>query len=67
MIDCWFYWYVLIYSPLFDIYEIQYQRSIYIFRRYRQEKLARMMGLDEDGYDIMPGNNREMQNAGLYQ
>jgi len=31
--------------------------SIYIFRRYRQEKISMMCGIGEDGYTIMPNNN----------
>lgn len=30
--------------------------SVYIFRRYRQEKLAVMYGIGDDGYTIMPNN-----------
>lgn len=36
--------------------------SVYVFKRYRQEKTSNMMNsMDNDGYDIMPNmNNREM-------
>jgi len=28
--------------------------SVYIFRRYRQEKLSMMYGIGDDGYTVMP-------------
>jgi hypothetical protein len=28
--------------------------SVYIFRRYRQEKLGLMYGIGSDGYTVMP-------------
>ena len=39
--------------------------SVYVFRRYRQDKMSMMMGsIDSDGYNIMPNPNIEMQFAG---
>jgi hypothetical protein len=36
--------------------------SVYVFRRYKQEKNIMMKNIDNDGYNIM-GNSREMKDA----